>query len=176
LKMIGLVKKARRDDTLLTVCFSLREETQRVPAVYSKSRRDDTLLTVCFSLRMDGLQTQKSRRDDTFLIVDKYATYKYMANNNVSSLVDFLFVASSIVSSIASSIVSSIVSSARKLKHTVNKVSSLRDLSNDENLSSKSLRDFFTNPIIFNFQFSMRKSNQSSQSQKSQFRQKEIKS
>jgi hypothetical protein len=82
----------------------------------SKSRRDDTLLTVCFSLRTDdttnGLQTQKSRRDDTFLIVDKYATYKYMANNNVSSLRDFLFVTGSV----------------RKLKHTVNKVSSLRDL------------------------------------------------
>jgi hypothetical protein len=48
-----------------------------------------------------------------------------------------------------------VVHVVRKLKHTVNKVSSLRDLPDDKNLSSKSLRDFFTSPVIFNFQFSI---------------------
>jgi hypothetical protein len=104
--MIGLglkaevtdVSKSRRDDTLLTVCFSLRaqdtdEATARDDADVSKSRRDDTLLTVCFSLR-----------EETRRVPAAYCLY-------------------------ATDAAASPVLSARKLKHTVNKVSSLRDLS-----------------------------------------------
>jgi uncharacterized protein (TIGR02145 family) len=51
--------KSRRDDTLLTVCDSLRAmKTAKLflsPLRRSKSRREGTLLTVCFSLRAIAL-------------------------------------------------------------------------------------------------------------------------
>ena len=58
--------KSRRDDTLLTVGFNLRKQSDQL---HAKSRRDDTLLTVGFNLRKqsDQLHT-KSRRDDTCIV------------------------------------------------------------------------------------------------------------
>jgi hypothetical protein len=44
LKVDPISEKSRRDNTLLTVCFSLR----KVDPISEKSRRDNTLLTVCF--------------------------------------------------------------------------------------------------------------------------------
>ena len=72
----------------------------------SKSRRDDTLLTVGFNLRKgDASCAPKSRRDDTCIL---YATDKKVSSHaglrNERS-----------------------VSVIRRLKPTVNKVSSLRD-------------------------------------------------
>jgi hypothetical protein len=61
-------EKSRRDNTLLTVDFSLRSGDM---ACLTKSRRDNTLLTVDFSLRTeDMMYLAKSRRDDTLLTVD----------------------------------------------------------------------------------------------------------
>jgi hypothetical protein len=84
----------------------------------SKSRRDDTLLTVCFSIRYSiewykvpqGQHLKVSSLWDLLFVADSICKLKHTVNK-MSSLRDLL-----------------IAVAYRKLKHTVNKMSSLRDV------------------------------------------------
>jgi hypothetical protein len=73
LSLRDLRTKPCKGDTLLTVGVAEGATYGAEAASPRKSRRDDTLLTVCFSLRTGKRRSSaKSRRDDTLLTVISY--------------------------------------------------------------------------------------------------------